>query len=97
MMVKEAIVPSGSVPPNPGTRALVLGGMLKLAFVATGGWLGVGVGAGVGVGTGAGVGVGTGAGVGVGTGAGVGVGTGAATVATVAVAGLIAPPLSVAL
>ena len=61
-MVKEAIDPSGSVPPSPGTRALLLGGMLKLAFAATGGWLGVG-----------------------------------GMAATVAVAGLVAPLLSVAL
>lgn len=112
MMVKETIVPSESVPPNPGTRGLVLGGTMKLTFVATGGWLGggtgagvgvgtgagvgVGTGAGVGVGTGAGVGVGTGAGVGVGTGAGVGVGTGRGIAATATVAALVAPPLSVA-
>ena len=37
MIVKEAIEPSGSLPPNPGTRALVLGGVLRLVGVATGG------------------------------------------------------------
>ena len=78
MMVKEAIDPSGSVPPNPVTRVLLLGGMLKLTFVVTGGWL-----FGFGVGTGVGVGV------------GVVVETG--SVATVAVAGLLRPWLSVAL
>ena len=66
MMVKEAIDPSGSVPPNPGTGVVVLGGMVKLAFVATGGWL-------------------------------FGVGVGVAVAAKVAVAGLLAPLLSVAL
>ena len=68
MMAKEAIDPSGSVAPNPGTGVVLLGGMLKLAFVATGGWLGVGV----------------------------GVGIGDAVAAKVAVAGLVAPLLSVA-
>ena len=63
-MVKEAIDPSGSVPPNPGTGVVLLGGMLKLAFLATGGWLGGVVGG---------------------------------KAATVAVAGLVAPLLSVAL
>ena len=65
-MVKEAIDPSGSVPPNPGTGVVVLGPMVKLAFVATGGWL-------------------------------FGVGVGDAVAAKVAVAGLVAPLLSVAL
>ena len=64
MMVKEAIDPSGSVPPNPVTCLLLFGGMLKLAFVANGGWLGGVVGG---------------------------------RAATVAVAGLVAPLLSVAL
>ena len=49
MMVKEAIDPSGSVPPNPGTLVVLFAGMVKLAFVVTGGWLDVGVGVGVGV------------------------------------------------
>ena len=62
LMVKDAIEPSGSLPPNPVTAVVLLGGMLKLAFVATGGWLGVG-----------------------------------GRAATVAVAGLVAPWLSVAL
>ena len=97
MMVKEAIDPSGSVPPNPGTRALLLGGMLKLAFAATGGWLGVGVGSGigvgvgVGVGSGIGVGAGVGVGVGIGAGVGVGVGMGDGIAAIVAGAGLLRP------
>ena len=65
MMVKEAIDPLGSVPPNPGISALALGARLELALVANGGWLGVGVGAGSGVGVGAGIGVGVGAGIGV--------------------------------
>ena len=87
------------MPPNPGTRALLLGPMLKLAFVATGGRLGVGVGSGIGVGVGVGVGsgIGVGAGVGVGTGAGVGVGIGDGIAAIVAGAWLLSPWLSVAL
>ena len=48
-----------SLPPNPVSNLLLLGGRLELALLATGGWLIVGVGPGVGVG----VGVGTGAGV----------------------------------
>src|SRR4028119_994037 len=108
-MVKEAIVPSGSLPPNPVSNLLLLGARLELALLATGGSLRVGVGPGVGVGTG-GVGVGSDpgvggtGGVGVGSGPGVGgtggVGVGATcwvTAATVAGAGLVAPLLSVAL
>ena len=101
MIVKEAIDPSGSVPPNPGTRTLLLGGMLKLAFVVTGGWLGVGVGVRIGVGAGVeigiGVGAGVGVGVGIGAGVGVGVGMGDGIAAIVAGAGLLSPWLSVAL
>src|SRR4028119_2409006 len=68
-MVKEAIDPSGSLPPNPVTNLLLLGARMELALLATGGSLRVGVGVGTG---GVGVGVGTGGvGVGVGTGAGV--------------------------
>ena len=74
MMVKEATVPSGSVPPNPVTRVLLLGGMLKLTFVVTGGWL-----------------------LGFAMGVGVGVGVVEGRAATVALAGLLRPLLSVAL
>ena len=58
LIVKEAIEPSGSVPPNPGSRAVLLGATTALALLATGGWLsgvGTGVGVGIGVGTGAGM------------------------------------------
>ena len=77
MMVKEAIDPSRSVASNPVTRVVLFGAILKLALVATGGWLGVGVGVGIGI--------------------GVGVGIGNEVAAKVAVAGLLAPLLSVAL
>ena len=73
-----------SLPPNPVTNLLLLGGRLELALLATGGRLRVGVGPGVGVG------VGTGPGGGVG-------GIGRAPAATVAGAGLVAPLLSVVL
>src|SRR4028119_2279092 len=90
-MVKEAIDPSGSLPPNPVTNLLLLGARLELALLATGGSLRVGVG------TDPGVGVGTDPGVGVGPDPGVGVGaTCWERAATVAGAGLVAPPLSVA-
>src|SRR4028119_1291168 len=97
-MVKEAIDPSGSLPPNPVTNLLLLGGRLELALLATGGSLKVGTDPGVGVGTDPGVGVGTDPGVGVGADPGVGVGaTSWERAATVAGAGLVAPLLSVAL
>ena len=37
-MVKEAIVPSGSVPPNPVSKTVLLGAIVLLALLATGGW-----------------------------------------------------------
>ena len=55
MMVKEVIVPSGSVPPNPGTGAFLSGNKITPESLATGGWLTGGVGGGVGVGGSTGV------------------------------------------
>ena len=50
MMVKDAIDPSGSVPPSPAIATALLGAISRLTLLAIGGWLaGAGVGAGVGV------------------------------------------------
>ena len=49
LIVKEAIVPSESVAPNPVNKAVLLGCWALLALLATGGLL---TGAGVGEGTG---------------------------------------------
>ena len=38
-MVKEAIDPSGSVPPNPDSGMVPPGATATLALLATGGWL----------------------------------------------------------
>ncbi len=56
LMVKDAIEPSGSLPPSPAIATALLGAISRLTLLAIGGWL-----AGVGVGVGAGVGVGVGA------------------------------------
>ena len=61
-MVKDSIDPSGSVPPSPAIKTLLLGASSMLTLLATGGWFGWGCSA-----------------------------------DTVAVAGLVAPWLSVAL
>ena len=78
-MVKDLIDPSGSVPPSPAIKTLLLGAISMLTLLATGRWL-----AGVGVGGVGGVGVGGVGGVGAGGVGGVGVGAGAMVVATVA-------------
>ena len=62
MMVKDSIDPSGSVPPSPAIKTLLLGAISMLTLLATGGWFGWG-----------------------------------SSADTVAVAGLVAPWLSVAL
>ena len=60
--MKDAIDPSGSVAPNPAISTVLLGAMLRLTLLATGGWFG-----------------------------------GGSSADTVAVAGLVAPRLSVTL
>ncbi|MEG4071027.1 hypothetical protein QUA42_27535, partial [Microcoleus sp. Pol11C2] len=58
LMVKDAIEPSGSLPPSPAIATALLGPISRLTLLAIGGWL-----AGVGVGVGGSGGVGVGAAV----------------------------------